>query len=117
MRQEPNLQIEQYRRVHPALGASPSGSNYGFFVVRKYRATYASLPCDGEGWDHVSVSLEDRCPTWGEIQFVKELFFDDSETVVQFHPRKSHYVNKMPHCLHLWKRHGSDYDLPPEILI
>lgn len=117
MRRQPNVRIEQYRQAHPTLGASPSGCNYGFFVVPQVSGDLQIIASDGQSWDHVSVSLENRCPTWDEMQRIKELFFDDNETVVQFHPRKSRYVNQMPYCLHLWKRQGSHYELPAEILI
>src|SRR5690349_6482303 len=32
----------------------------------------------GEGWEHVSISIpsEDRCPTWEEMCFVKDLFWN-----------------------------------------
>ena len=37
-------------------------------------ATLRVLFSDGLGWDHVSVSLADRCPTWAEMCFIKDLF-------------------------------------------
>ena len=51
------------------------------------------------------------------MQHIKELFWGDDETVIQFHPRKSEYVNAMPFCLHLWKRTGIEYQLPPKGLL
>ncbi len=59
-----------------------------------------------EGWDHVSVSLPNRCPNWPEMCAVKDLFFDAEDVVVQFHPARSQYVNNHPYCLHLWHRPG-----------
>ena len=44
---------------------------------------------------------------------LKEIFFDPDETVVQFHARQSEYINYHQHCLHLWKKQDSRYDLPP----
>jgi hypothetical protein len=35
--------------------------------------------------------------------WVKSLFWDDEEVVVQYHPRKSQYVSYHPFCLHLWR--------------
>lgn len=115
MRNEPNLRIEQYRQVHPTLGSSPAGKNYGFF--EKYPLRIISSGDDMDGWEHVSVSCANRCPTWDEMEEVKQLFWGDQETVIQFHPKKSEYVNIHPHCLHLWKMKGADYDLPPSILL
>lgn len=48
---------------------------------------------------------------------VKQLFWDDEETVLQFHPKKSQYINVHPYVLHLWKQTGADYPLPPSELI
>lgn len=61
------------------------------------------IASNGLGWDHVSVSTETRCPTWEEMCVVKDLFFEESETVVQYHPAKADYVNHHPYCLHLWR--------------
>ena len=42
----------------------------------------------GEGWEHVTVNYKKRMPTWEEMCKVKEMFWNDEETVVQFHPKK-----------------------------
>jgi hypothetical protein len=68
---------------------------------------------DIHGWEHVSVSLRNRTPTWEEMSFVKNLFWKDDETVIQFHPKKSEYINRHPYVLHLWRKIGQDYELPP----
>lgn len=101
---------------------SPPGKNYGAFVFhhegRILRAISSGSGSDrqwGE-WEHVSVSLEDRCPTWQEMQFIKEQFWDDEETVIQFHPKKSEYRNFHTHVLHMW-RHRDGHPLPPTQLI
>ncbi len=67
----------------------------------------------GGGWDHVSVSLVSRIPNWKEMCFVKDLFFDDEECVVQYHPPRSEYKNLFPYCLHLWKPHNIEFPMPP----
>lgn len=64
-------------------------------------------------WEHVSVSAQGRCPTWEEMCWVKDLFFDPEELVLQFHPPRSVYVNNHPHCLHLWRPLGVEIPLPP----
>ena len=58
--------------------------------------------CEPDGWDHVSVSLNDRCPTWDEMCFIKALFFEDEDLCIQFHPKKSEYINAHAYCLHIW---------------
>lgn len=55
------------------------------------------------GWEHVSIELcARRLPTWEEMCFVKDLFWDDEETVIQMHPKKSQYVD-IAEALHLWR--------------
>jgi len=48
---------------------------------------------------------------------VKDLFWGEDETVVQFHPKKARDVNCHPFVLHLWKKVGTDHELPPPALI
>lgn len=87
----------------------------GYFVIAHNRVTFAVIASDGGNWEHVSVSVigQKRCPLWDEMKWIKEQFFSDEETVVQFHPRKSEYVDVHPFVLHLWKQVNSDYLLPP----
>lgn len=68
---------------------------------------------DGFGWEHVSVSLLNRCPTWEEMCWVKDKFFYPAECVVQYHPPQSGYVNVHPYCLHLWRPIKKDLPMPP----
>jgi len=74
---------------------------------------------DGSGWEHVSVSPAHfhRCPTWAEMCFIKDLFWEPEETVVQFHPAKSEYVNLHQYCLHLWKPIDIALPTPTSILV
>jgi hypothetical protein len=105
-----NAEIERYRLMG-------SGNNGAFKVPYLGKFYLGVIASDGKGWDHVSISLPNRCPTWDEMCFVKDLFFEEDETVVQFHPRKSQYVNSHPFCLHLWKLQGQEYELPmPEFV-
>lgn len=68
-------------------------------------------------WEHVSVSTPRRCPNWPEMSFVKGLFWDDEECVVEFHPPRSRYVNNHEFCLHLWRPTHFSMELPPSILV
>ena len=71
----------------------------------------------GGGWDHVSVSLHRRCPTWEEMCVVKEIFFTDDECCVEYHPAKKDYVNVFPYCLHIWKPQAETLPTPPKIFV
>lgn len=68
----------------------------------------------GGKWDHVSVSLSDRCPTWAEMELVKRAFFHDDETAMQLHVKPDDHISLHPYCLHLWRPHGVAIPLPPK---
>jgi len=120
MRNEPNLRIENYRKYHSSLGLSDPGANWGYFVIGSLRIVSSGGTENNpgaKGWEHVSVSCTDRCPTWQEMAKVKNLFWKDDETVVQFHPQKDKYINYHPYCLHLWRLTNQEFILPPKELI
>lgn len=108
-------------RVTSGGWSTTSADNFGLFYVKKnISKPPLQIICSpfGEGeWEHVSVSLPDRCPSWEEMRYVKELFWSDDVTVVQFHPKKSEYVNNHPFCLHLWRNLKNEIELPPSILV
>lgn len=73
----------------------------------RHRNLSPDLPVKYAGydfWEHASVSLQDRTPTWNEMSFIKGLFWGEDDLVVQFHPIKSEYINNHEHCLHLWRK-------------
>lgn len=108
-----NKEIDKYRIKNGGAG------NNGAYLVPIYEtgAVVVVISSDGMGWDHVSVSLKNRCPKWEEMAYIKDLFFDADETVVQFHPKKEKYVNNHSYCLHLWKKQGADFELPESIMV
>ncbi|MES2367677.1 MAG: hypothetical protein V4563_17505 [Pseudomonadota bacterium] len=104
----------KYRLLTGPLGSDASyGNNGKFFVKREIGAPFQIIASDGEGWEHVSVSLPSRCPTWEEMCFVKDMFWDGEDCVIQFHPPKSEYVNHHPYCLHLWRPTTGEIITPP----
>jgi hypothetical protein len=119
-----NEKLEKYRVKFDKLWGTDPGDDKGLFFIPTKASSLSgpklkvlSSPFKkSEGWQHVSVSLPNRCPTWAEMDRVKELFWGEDETVVQFHPKKSEYVNNHPNCLHLWKKIGTEHELPPSIL-
>ena len=116
-----NPMLEQHRVRNGPLGRSPVGAPYGAFKIPFPGAAGSMLIIadDGAttGWEHVSCSFANRTPTWDEMARVKGLFWDEEECVVQFHPAKSEYVNRHPHCLHLWKKRGENWQTPPKELV
>jgi hypothetical protein len=112
---------EKYRKPHPRGFPHKAGDKYGWFEIPT-SATGPKLSVmvasENEDWQHISVSLSFRCPTWDEMCKVKDLFFDDEDIVVQFHPKKSQYINLAKHCLHLWRLNdGRIFPTPPSILV
>ena len=71
------------------------------------------IASSGEGWDHISVSVRNRCPNWLEMQYVHRMFFKEDETAWEYHVRPADHINIMPNCLHLWRKHGFDMPMPP----
>lgn len=61
----------------------------------------ATIQDDGKPWIHVSLSHNERIPTWGELRTVKELFLGDVHAY-QVLPPKALYVNLKPNVLHLF---------------
>jgi hypothetical protein len=102
MRNEPNIRIEQFRTD------GPKDTNCGVFFISWRGETLVTIAASGAGWDHVSVSVNGRCPVWAEMCHVKELFFKDDEWVMQLHPPKSDHINIHPYVLHLWRPQTQD---------
>ena len=71
----------------------------------------------GFGWEHASVVAQGRCPTWPELCFVKDFFWQPNECVIQYHPPKTSYVNVHDYCLHLWRPRREAIPMPPKILV
>jgi hypothetical protein len=95
---------EKFRLLKGKMGSDASYGNNGAFMVQlAHHQTVAVIASTGLGWEHISVSRQDRCPTWNEMCQVKDLFWDEEDCVMQFHPTKAEYVNNHPYCLHLWR--------------
>lgn len=99
------------------MGSDDSYGNNGCFIVPFHSTKFTVIASDGEGWEHISVSLPNRCPNWEEMCYMKKLFWGEDECVVQYHPAKSEYVNNHPNCLHLWRPINEKLPTPPAILV
>jgi hypothetical protein len=71
----------------------------------------------GDGWDHVSVSYNNRCPTWDEMCYIKKLFFKPDEWTIQYNPSDQDNINLFPYCLHLWRPQNEKIPKPPKYMI
>lgn len=109
-----NLRVlDCYRTAHPFDGDGSTAALEGAFKVGHLNV----IACNGEGWDHVSVSRPDRIPTWDEMEKIKRMFFKEDETVMQLHVPPSRHINCHPHVLHLWRPHEGAIPLPPEWMV
>lgn len=94
-----------------------SFGNNGAFMIPYRNYVFKVIISDGEGWEHVSISLKNRCPNWPEMCYFKEMFFKDDEVVVQYHPAKKDYVNNHPNCLHMWRSINKKFPLPEKRMV
>lgn len=94
-----------------------NGEDGGAFKIPFKGRELFVIASHGAEWDHVSVSLSNRTPNWQEMCFIKDLFFEKEECVIQYHPPKSKYVDIHSCCLHLWKPHNIEIPMPPLILV
>ena len=108
---------ENYRTKTGTLGSDESYGNNGAFTIPFESYELTVIASDGEGWEHASVSLNNRIPNWREMSFIKDLFWDSDDCVVQYHPSKKDYIDNHPNCLHLWKQINKEFPQPPFHLV
>lgn len=111
----------QYRVHVPGTPSAAELGNNGMFRFMgpniRERVPLRVIASDGLGWEHVSVSLPHRCPTWNEMCFVKSKFWDASDCVMQLHPSEQDWVNNHSFCLHLWQPISIEIPRPPDYLV
>lgn len=109
-----NTEIEKFRDIElekMLAGCIGNGTN-GIFRIPCKNVILTVVASDGCDYDHVSVSLPDRIPTWDEMCFIKNIFFEDEEIALQYHPAKSKYINEYEFCLHLWRPQKENIPMP-----
>jgi hypothetical protein len=118
MKDMPNKHLECHRdRVGPRKSDETYGNNGLFLLPSGEGVMLSVVASDGLGWDHVSVSLPDRCPTWEEMEYVRKLFFRGDEWVMQLHAPTEKNINFHPHCLHLWRPQQAAIPIPPSTMV
>jgi hypothetical protein len=117
--------LEQYRdrRSELEFYGENGGATEGMFRVRLKRrdghqgAKLTIIASVGEGWEHVSVSTPTRCPTWDEMEYVKRMFFEAHETVMQLHVPSADHISLHHFCLHLWRPIAAEIPRPPAFMV
>lgn len=103
---------------NPRVEIKARADDGGWAMVRRNAgAVLKVIFSTGAGWDHVSVSLANRTPTYQEMKMVKRIFFKADEWAVEYHPPSAAYVSDHDNVLHLWRPHGVDVPRPPMMLV
>ena len=113
-----SLRYPETHRIRRGRWTSNTGEAGAFRIPAQRGRSYCLnvIACSIDGWEHVSVSLnEDRTPTWEEMAYIKSVFWEEEDCVIQYHPPKSEYISNHDYCLHLWRREVEDFPLPPSI--
>lgn len=114
---------EHYRKTKGRMASDASNGNNGCFIIPPLirKRELSVIASDGMGWEHVSVHAWDGSqtltPYWDEMAYIKKLFWDDEDVVIQYHPAKSHYVNNHQNVLHLWRPAELEIPTPPDIMV
>lgn len=112
--------LENYRlrdREREIYGINGDNGN-GMFKVYINGKSFYVIASNGGGWEHVSVHQKNgKIPTWDEMCAIKNMFFKEEEVVVQYHPKKSEYVNIHDGCLHLWRPLNVELPTPPKSFV
>lgn len=116
-----NIELEECRVTRGPFRSDSSYGMMGAFLIDSPidNHTMKVIADDGKDsqWEHVSISRRNRCPNWIEMCYIKDLFWGEEETVIQYHPPKSKYINNAPTALHLWRPKRENIPLPPMILV
>ena len=108
IRKTPNLFIE----------AETQTDGMGGKYYDKYTSKWLNLLFSYQmGWEHLSVSMPSRTPTWEQMCIMKDIFWNKNEACVEYHPREEDYVNNHKHCLHIWRPTHETLPTPPSILV
>jgi hypothetical protein len=121
MKPQADERLKSWRvRQGPFASTDAFGNTGAFVIPGPLGFKLQVISSEGAlGWEHISVTTfrKNRTPTWDEMAFIKSVFWGDEETVIEYHPPKSEYVNTHEHVLHLWRPVGIEIPLPPASLV
>lgn len=105
------------------FGTNENDGNNGLFIIPFGSDILQCIASDGREWEHVSVTVRTKnraihsISTWEQMCYIKNLFWNEEDIVVQYHPKKSEYVNNHPYVLHLWCPIKIELPYPNSILV
>lgn len=102
---------------HPLLKLIKLAEDVGAYSLMLGKNKFTIIASFRGEWDHVSVSNLNRCPTWEEMSFIKDIFFKDDEAAVQYHPKKNDYINLHKYCLHMWRPQKEHIPTPNKYMV
>jgi len=106
------------KKEHKLYGSDKTYKNNGAFKLEFKGYDIFCIASDGEGWEHVSITINrNRTPSWDIMCFIKDTFWDDNDVVIQFHVSKKEHINNHDYCLHLWRKIGQEYETPNKLLV
>jgi hypothetical protein len=100
---------QKFQDLYGTIGDEISGA----FLIPYKSNTLRIIASAQDGWDHISISLINRCPNWEEMEYIAKLFFKDTEYAVQYHVPSERHINIHPYCLHWWRPHLPEIILMP----
>lgn len=82
-------------------------------------------PIASEPWEHVSVTArlqhggykKARIPFYEEMRYVKSIFWEPHEVVMELHVAESDHVNMTDTVLHLWRPLAASIPTPPRFFV
>lgn len=119
MRDRPSEYLEKRRVTRGITRSTAADGNNGQFIIWRKGKQLLVQASDGASWEHVSVSVLNsrKTPSWDDMCYIKGLFWEPEECVIQYHPPASNYVNNLENCLHLWRPIGQEVPQPPPGLV
>jgi len=118
-----NKDIEPFRVIRGAFATNKAHGNNGHFFI-PYNSKYLlCIVSDGAGWEHVSFRIVNKKNTrswigdYRAMKFVKEMFWEDTECVVQYFPPKKDHINMHDNVLHLWKPTDQELPMPKKVMV
>lgn len=127
--------LDKFRCPHPQ-NLNMGVPTWGFFklptpevcgIGREYHfVVMVSDAFEEIAWEHVSVhgryfDLKGTpcyfTPSWTQMCWIKDQFWNEDECVMQLHVPKSEHVNTHNHVLHLWRPSNVAIPRPPQNLV